>query len=56
MDTDYDHSLESVQMGHPENVMPFCLRRYKLSDDKGTVFFECGGNYHTINEIKLELH
>lgn len=40
MDTDYDHSLESVQMGHPENVMPFCLRRYKLSDDKGTVFFE----------------
>mgnify|MGYP000075936463 FL=1 len=54
MDTDYDHSLESVQMGHPENVMPFCLRRYKLSDDKGTVFFECVGNYHTINEIKLD--
>src|SRR5690606_13588607 len=24
-DTDYDHALESVQMGHPENVMPFCV-------------------------------
>ena len=53
MDTDYDHSLESVQMGHPENVMPFCLRDYKLVDDKGTVFYECTENYHTINDIKL---
>ena len=44
----------SWQAMTPENVMPFCLRRYKLSDDKGTVFFECVGNYHTINEIKLD--
>jgi hypothetical protein len=25
-DTDYDHPMESVFMGHPERVMPFCVR------------------------------
>jgi hypothetical protein len=24
-DTDYDHPMESVLMGHPERVMPFCV-------------------------------
>ena len=24
-DTDYDHPMESVLMGHPERVMPFCI-------------------------------
>ena len=25
-DTDYDHPMESVLMGHPERVVPFCIR------------------------------
>ena len=25
-DTDFDHPMESVLMGHPEHVMPFCVR------------------------------
>ena len=25
-DTDFDHPMESVLMGHPESVMPFCVR------------------------------
>lgn len=25
-DTDFDHPMESVLMGHPERVMPFCIR------------------------------
>jgi hypothetical protein len=25
-DTDYDHPMESVLMGHPERVMPFCVQ------------------------------
>jgi len=25
-DTDYDHPMESVLMGHPERVLPFCVR------------------------------
>ena len=26
-DTDFDHPMESVLMGHPERVMPFCVRK-----------------------------
>lgn len=25
-DTDFDHPMESVLMGHPERIMPFCVR------------------------------
>jgi hypothetical protein len=52
-DADFDHPMESVLMGHPENVMPFCVRDYKLYDDQGKVVFEKTGNYQTINHIKF---
>ncbi len=52
-DTDYDHPMESVLMGHPEEVMPFCIRNYKIKDDTGNVIFEKTGNYQTLNQIKL---
>ena len=31
-DTDYDHPMESVLMGHPERVMPFCVRNLAVLD------------------------
>jgi len=52
-DTDYDHPMESVLMGHPESVMPFCVRNYVVKDDKGNVIFEKKGNYQTHNSIQL---
>ncbi|WP_304066968.1 FAD-dependent oxidoreductase [Pedobacter glucosidilyticus] len=52
-DTDYDHPMESVLMGHPEDVMPFCIRNYKIKDDKENIIFEKNGNYQTINQIVL---
>jgi hypothetical protein len=30
-DTDFDHPMESVLMGHPERDMPFCIRDLKLA-------------------------
>lgn len=30
-DTDFDHPMESVLMGHPERVMPFCVREVTLA-------------------------
>lgn len=33
-DNDYDHPAESVQMGHPESIMPFCVREAEI--------WECG--------------
>lgn len=52
-DTDYDHPMESVLMGHPENVMPFCVRNYVIRDDKGAIVFTKTGNYQTRNVIEL---
>ncbi len=39
-DTDFDHPMESVLMGHPERDMPFCVSDIKITcaalDDTGT--------------------
>ena len=53
-DTDYDHAMETCLMGHPEDVMPFCVRQYKITDDKGRVVYETSDNRHSRNEIKLD--
>src|SRR5690606_19858347 len=53
-DTDYDHPMESVLMGHPEDVMPFCVRNYKIVDDQGHIVFEKEDNYQSMNRIELE--
>ena len=44
-DADWDHALESVLMGHPENVMPFTVRDCTLSDGCGRVLHEIKGNH-----------
>lgn len=53
-DTDYDHPMESSQMGHPEDVMPFVVRNYRVEDASGKVLFAKEGNYQTINKIEFE--
>lgn len=52
-DTDFDHPMESVLMTHPENIMPFCVRNYRILDDKNQIIFERKGNYQTRNIINL---
>jgi FAD dependent oxidoreductase len=52
-DTDYDHAMESSLMGHPESVMPFCTKGYKISDSNGNVVYETKANHQTINSIVL---
>ena len=52
-DNDFDHAMESVQFGHPERVVPFCVRRYTIVDDRGREIFCCGENHQTINRIVL---
>lgn len=53
-DTDFDHPMESVLMGHPEDAMPFCVRNYIIKDDKGVVVYEKKNNYQTLNTISFE--
>ena len=53
-DTDFDHAMESVQWGHPERVMPFCVRDYRVRDGEGNVLAEVRGNHQTRNVLRLE--
>ncbi|MBV5315038.1 MAG: FAD-dependent oxidoreductase [Prolixibacteraceae bacterium] len=49
LDTDFDHPMESSQMGHPEDVIPFCIQNYRILDEKGNLLFEKTDNHQTIN-------
>ena len=53
-DTDFDHPMESSQMGHPEDIIPFCVRNYKIKDEHGNLLHEKTDNYQTINTWKPE--
>jgi hypothetical protein len=53
-DTDFDHPMETVLMGHPESVMPFCVRTFRLLDEHGNVLYQKNDNYQTINRIILD--
>lgn len=52
-DTDYDHPMETVLMGHPEDVMPFCVRDYQIKDGQGNVLYTGKNNYQTKKVIVL---
>jgi hypothetical protein len=53
-DSDFDHPMESVQMGHPENVVPFCIKHVRVSDENGTVLFEDKNNARSRADIQLD--
>lgn len=53
-DTDFDHPMESVLMGHPERVMPFCVRNYIIADQAGNVIYKKTDNYQTVNKITFD--
>jgi hypothetical protein len=53
-DTDFDHPMESVLMGHPERDMPFCVRRYRVRDAAGRALAECADNHQTRNSIRID--
>ena len=52
-DPDYDHPMESVLMGHPERRMPFCVERYRVLDESGTVLAACTDNHEARKVIVL---
>ncbi len=46
-DTDFDHAMETVLLGHPESEMPYCVRHFQLIDDSRQVVVDELENYHT---------
>jgi hypothetical protein len=53
-DTDYDHPMESVLMGHPETVMPFCVKHYRVLDCGQQVVVEQQDNHQTRNILTFD--
>jgi hypothetical protein len=53
-DTDFDHPLESVLMGHPECNMPFCIRQFRILDERGQELARCDDNHQTRRTICFE--
>jgi hypothetical protein len=52
-DTDFDHAMESVQWGHPEAAVPFCVKRYTICDATGRLVAMCEDNHQTRTVIRL---
>ncbi len=53
-DTDFDHPMESVLMGHAERDMPFCIKRYRILDRSGRVLHAEEDNHQSHSRIRLE--
>ena len=53
-DSDFDHPMESVLMGHPERAMPFCIKHLQVLDCNDTVKFEIQDNHHSSLSITLD--
>jgi len=53
-DTDADHAMENVQMGHYDSAMPFCVREFEVTDDNNKVLFKTSNNHQTKVIIKFE--
>ena len=51
-DTDFDHPMESVLMGHPERAMPFCVKRLRICAD-GREVVTIADNHQTLRRITL---
>jgi hypothetical protein len=53
-DVDWDHAMESVQFGHFDRAMPFCVKSYCLTDAAGALLAEAEDNHHGRVEIVLD--
>ena len=53
LDGDFDHPMESVLMGHPERVTPFCLSSFDWKDEEGKVIAAVRENHQS--RVSLEL-
>lgn len=52
-DTDFDHPMESVLMGHPERVMPGCATSFALRTAEGCTVATVNENHQTRWRAKL---
>ncbi len=54
LDPDWDHPMESVQMGHPERVSPFCVEGCEVRDESGAVLASFEENHQATRRFLLD--
>jgi hypothetical protein len=52
-DTDFDHPMESVLMGHPERVMPACITSFEIHTAQGELLARVEDNHQTRWQLSL---
>lgn len=53
-DTDFDHPMESVLMGHPERVAPFCAGDVEIVDGAGRLLGHVENNHRTRAVVRFD--
>jgi hypothetical protein len=53
-DSDYDHPLEQIIMGHPENAVPYCVRDFAVKDGSGNVLAAERDWHNAVKRVVLE--
>ncbi len=53
LDPDWDHPMESVLMGHPENLTPFCVPGGQLLDEREQILVQWSGQRHAQCRLML---
>jgi hypothetical protein len=54
LDADFDHAMESVLMGHPEDVVPTCVRNFIVYDADNRKVAEVTDNHNARVVIELD--
>lgn len=54
-DTDFDHAMENVQMGHYDSVMPHCTRNFEIFADLQSIAF-VKDNYSTSYDLPTSVN
>lgn len=54
LDTDFDHPLESVLLGHPERHIPFCAKTIRVFDERGELLAAAEENHQT--QVTFPIH
>jgi hypothetical protein len=50
-DSDFDHPMETVLMAHPENEMPFCVKKVRVWNDQEELVAEIVDNHQSLRRI-----
>ena len=54
LDTDFDHPMESVLLGHPDRYIPFCAKTIQAFDEQGQLLARVEDNHQT--QVTLPIH